>query len=35
VIIIENPEIAQLYIQEFERVWNVATDPEPSSFPCN
>jgi phosphatidylserine/phosphatidylglycerophosphate/cardiolipin synthase-like enzyme len=35
VLIIDNPEIARLYTQEFERVWNLATDPEPEKFPCN
>jgi phosphatidylserine/phosphatidylglycerophosphate/cardiolipin synthase-like enzyme len=34
VIIIDNPEIARLYIREFDRVWNLATDPEPEKFPC-
>ena len=27
VIIIENPEIAALYLHEFERVWSLASDP--------
>lgn len=35
VLIIDNPEIARLYTREFERVWNLATDPEPEKFPCN
>lgn len=34
VIIIDNPEIAKLYMRDFERVWSIATDPEPDSFPC-
>ncbi|MEO5888079.1 MAG: phospholipase D-like domain-containing protein, partial [Anaerolineales bacterium] len=34
VIIIDNPDIAKLYMQDFERVWTVATDPEPGKFPC-
>lgn len=34
VIIIDNPEIARLYLQDFERVWNLAADPEPEKFPC-
>ena len=34
VLIIDNPEIAALYMQEFERVWALATDPEPDKFPC-
>ncbi len=35
VIIIDNPEIATLYMQEFERVWAQASDPEPEKFPCD
>jgi phosphatidylserine/phosphatidylglycerophosphate/cardiolipin synthase-like enzyme len=27
VIIIDNPQIASLYMQEFERIWNIATEP--------
>ena len=34
VIIIDNPEIASLYLQEFDRVWNQGTDPEPGSVVC-
>ncbi|MCI0556464.1 MAG: phospholipase D-like domain-containing protein, partial [Anaerolineae bacterium] len=34
VIIIDNPEIARLYMQEFERVWNLGADPEPDTFAC-
>ena len=34
VIIIDNPDIAKLYMQDFERVWALATDPEPGKFPC-
>ena len=34
VLIIDNPEIAALYMQEFERVWALASDPEPEKFPC-
>jgi phosphatidylserine/phosphatidylglycerophosphate/cardiolipin synthase-like enzyme len=34
VIIIDNPEIASLYIQEFGRVWGIATDPDPADIPC-
>lgn len=34
VIIIDNPDIAKLYLQDFERVWTRATDPEPDKFPC-
>lgn len=35
VIIIDNPEIAKLYLMEFERIWNMASDPEPGTFNCN
>jgi len=34
VIIIDNPEIAALYMADFERVWNLASDPEPGKFTC-
>ena len=34
VIIIDNPDIANLYMQEFGRIWNIATDPEPATFLC-
>jgi phosphatidylserine/phosphatidylglycerophosphate/cardiolipin synthase-like enzyme len=34
VIIIDNPDIAKLYMQDFGRVWSLATDPEPDKFPC-
>ena len=34
VLIIDNAEIARLYIQEFERVWNMGTDPELDTFAC-
>jgi phosphatidylserine/phosphatidylglycerophosphate/cardiolipin synthase-like enzyme len=34
VIIIDNPEIARLYMREFDRIWNLASDPEPDKFPC-
>ncbi len=34
VIIIDNPEIAALYMQEFGRVWSIATDPDPTKFTC-
>jgi phosphatidylserine/phosphatidylglycerophosphate/cardiolipin synthase-like enzyme len=35
VIIIDNAEIARLYMKEFERVWNLATDPEPDKILCS
>ena len=34
VIIIDNPEIAALYIQEFERVWAQGSDPDPADIQC-
>jgi phosphatidylserine/phosphatidylglycerophosphate/cardiolipin synthase-like enzyme len=34
VLIIDNGEIARLYLQEFERVWNLASDPASEKFPC-
>ena len=34
VIIIDNAEIARLYLQEFERVWNLASDPEVEMIAC-
>ncbi|MGZ9222541.1 MAG: phospholipase D-like domain-containing protein [Anaerolineales bacterium] len=34
VIIIDNEEIARLYIQEFERVWSLANDPEVELIAC-
>jgi phosphatidylserine/phosphatidylglycerophosphate/cardiolipin synthase-like enzyme len=34
VIIIDNPQIASLYMQEFERIWNIATEPAPATFSC-
>ncbi len=34
VIIVDNAEIAALYLEEFERVWAIAADPEPEKFPC-
>ena len=35
VIIIDNPEIAQLYVQEFDRIWSLARDPDPSKIACS
>jgi len=34
VIIIDNPEIAKLYMDDFERVWSVGTDPDPAKITC-
>jgi phosphatidylserine/phosphatidylglycerophosphate/cardiolipin synthase-like enzyme len=34
VLIIDNPDIARLYVQDFERVWSSASDPEPGKFLC-
>jgi len=34
VIIIDNPDIARLYIEEFERVWALGKDPDPAEMAC-
>ncbi len=34
VIILENADIARLYIQEFQRIWNLARDPDPAKMTC-
>jgi phosphatidylserine/phosphatidylglycerophosphate/cardiolipin synthase-like enzyme len=34
VIILDNPEIAALYMQEFDRIWSQAVDPAPGSVIC-
>ena len=34
VIIIDNADIARLYLQEFDRVWKLATDPEVETIAC-
>ena len=34
VIIIDSREIANLYMQEFGRIWNIATEPDPAKLPC-
>jgi phosphatidylserine/phosphatidylglycerophosphate/cardiolipin synthase-like enzyme len=34
VLIIDNPEIANLYMQEFGKVWSIATDPNPANLPA-
>jgi len=34
VIVVDNPEIAALYIQEFERVWAQGSDPDPAEIGC-
>lgn len=34
VIIIDNAEIARLYLQEFDRVWSIASDPEIETIAC-
>lgn len=34
VIIIDNPDIARLYIEEFERVWAMGKDPDPAAIAC-
>jgi phosphatidylserine/phosphatidylglycerophosphate/cardiolipin synthase-like enzyme len=35
VIIVDNSDIAKLYLQDFERVWALATDPQPGEVACN
>jgi phosphatidylserine/phosphatidylglycerophosphate/cardiolipin synthase-like enzyme len=34
VLIVDNPEIAALYLQEFERMWAQGTDPDPADIQC-
>ncbi|HLA08737.1 MAG TPA: phospholipase D-like domain-containing protein, partial [Anaerolineales bacterium] len=34
VIILDNPQIASLYLQDFDRIWVQGTDPEPGSVVC-
>jgi phosphatidylserine/phosphatidylglycerophosphate/cardiolipin synthase-like enzyme len=34
VMIIDNPEIAALYLQEFDKLWNQARDVEAGAVPC-
>jgi len=34
VLILENAEIAALYLTEYEKIWNLANDPNPAEFPC-
>lgn len=34
VIILDNPDIASLYMREFERIWSQGTDPQPGSIAC-
>jgi len=34
VIIVDNPDIATQYLQDFERIWNLGHDPDPAKFPC-
>ena len=34
VIIIENPDVAKLYLQDFDRIWTQAVDPAPGTFTC-
>ena len=35
VLIIDDPDVASLYIQEFNRIWAMSSDPEPDKFSCN
>ncbi|MCJ7432599.1 MAG: phospholipase D-like domain-containing protein, partial [Anaerolineales bacterium] len=34
VVILDNPEIAALYLQEFDKIWNQAHDADPNAFTC-
>lgn len=34
VIILDNPDIARLYVEEFERVWAQGKDPDPVAMAC-
>jgi phosphatidylserine/phosphatidylglycerophosphate/cardiolipin synthase-like enzyme len=34
VIVIDNPDIARLYLQEFDRVWAITKTPDPAKFNC-
>ena len=34
VIIIDNADIARLYVEEFERVWAAGKDPNPAALGC-
>jgi len=34
VVIVDNAEIAALYLQEFDKLWNQAHDMEAGTFPC-
>jgi phosphatidylserine/phosphatidylglycerophosphate/cardiolipin synthase-like enzyme len=34
VIIIDNPDIAKLYMQNFERIWSLATEPDSEKMAC-
>jgi phosphatidylserine/phosphatidylglycerophosphate/cardiolipin synthase-like enzyme len=34
VIILDNPDIAKLYVEEFWRVWQAGADLDPNKFPC-
>jgi phosphatidylserine/phosphatidylglycerophosphate/cardiolipin synthase-like enzyme len=35
VIILDNPTIANLYIQEFERIWSIAIEPDSAKLSCD
>jgi phosphatidylserine/phosphatidylglycerophosphate/cardiolipin synthase-like enzyme len=34
VILLDNPDIARLYLEEFDRVWEIARNPDPAKFNC-
>jgi len=33
-VIVDNPEIAALYLQEFDKLWNQTRALDPASFVC-
>jgi len=35
IILIDNPDIAALYLQEFDRVWEMGKDPDPADMICD
>ncbi|MCC6298902.1 MAG: phospholipase [Anaerolineales bacterium] len=34
VLMLDNPEIARLYLQEFDRIWSRSSDPQPGTVTC-
>jgi phosphatidylserine/phosphatidylglycerophosphate/cardiolipin synthase-like enzyme len=35
VLVIHNPDLAKLYLQEFDRIWGQGKNPDPSKITCN